>query len=476
MESSTWANIFQKEILTDHATIKYWEEEYRTPISDVTNEMNIIVESRAIGDETFVLPSRSYLLCQGKVVKAANGAEYNAGDNIALVNGWQAFRKVEMYMNGTLVDSCDYPGYVDTILGLLDDESDYATKGSLEFRYYDPVGGSAAVEYAINLRSIPGIASADGAGGTVSVANAGETASHFNTFRNYLIGIAGANSAQAARVARSSLGTGTFWFKLPLRNVLGLAKCDKPERGIQLQIRLTRETDNNRVLLKGVLANNNPVDDGKLIISKVSLMMPSAKPHIDVFKDLNDRLRASEPVPLDYQRIWCNTYPAIAGGSISTRLLSNARRPRHVFLALQATARFADQTRNSLLFDAPNSLVGSVRVGNQEFPAVAYNSANDGFVRMYNAFIDAAGKNADRSSNSFLDFNRWKNVYPIFYFDCSANDNQFELQQDAEIVCNLTITGDALIAGYTLVAIVVSDEHKTINENGAIISIQSSDK
>jgi len=484
MESSTWANIFQKEILTDHATIKYMEDEYRTPTSDVSAEPNIVIESRAIGAETYVLPSRAYLLVKAKITKG-NGTNFTAGDNIALVNGWQSFRKIEMYINGTLVNHCDYPGYVDTILGLLDDEKDYDTKGSLEYRYYDNINGQVAVGGPLNAdgrRKIDlDVEASVGKNAQAAVAD----------FANYLL----RNHAQIARVARSSLAGGEFWFKLPLRNVLGLCKVDKPLRGIQLQLRLTKETEMVDLLLKSSVrpaaaADNDPatadtIVDGKLIISKVSLMMPSAKPHIDVFKDLNDRLRSSEPIPLDYQRIWCNFFTNKTGASITERLMSNSRRPRHVFLGIQMNDRHKDQKRNPLIFDLPTSVVGHVRVGNQAFPAVDYNSSNDGFVRMYNAFLDAGGRNIDRSSNSFLTFDLWKKVYPIFYFDCSANDNQFELQQDAEIVCNLTIDGlpynvDTNGANtdqvYRLVAIVISDEHIVLKEEGSAIMISTSDK
>jgi hypothetical protein len=64
---------------------------------------------------------------------------------------------------------------------------------------------------------------------------------------------------------------------------------------------------------------------------------------------------------------------------------------------------------------------------------------------------------------------KWKSIYTILYFDCSNNDNQFEIQQDAEIVCNLTLTGQP--ANYSLVAIILSDEYKVITEEGNVLSI-----
>src|SRR5688572_26446849 len=130
MVKSIWQNIFEKEILTDNSTIKYEEDEYRTSITDVSNENNIIVESRSISAENFMLPSRSYLLIRFKLVKA-DGTNYANGDNMALINGWSLFSRVELLLNGASVDIVDFPGHVDTIVGLLEDPKDFEAKGSV---------------------------------------------------------------------------------------------------------------------------------------------------------------------------------------------------------------------------------------------------------------------------------------------------------------------------------------------------------
>lgn len=142
MNRSVWERIFEKELLTDSSTIKYEEDEYRTSITDVSNENNVVVESRSISAENFVLPSRSYLLVRCKLIKLADGANYNRGENIGLVNGWSLFSRVELLLNGASVDLVDYPGHVDTILGLVQDPESYESKGSLEYRYYDARNGT----------------------------------------------------------------------------------------------------------------------------------------------------------------------------------------------------------------------------------------------------------------------------------------------------------------------------------------------
>ena len=99
-------------------------------------------------------------------------------------------------MNGTLVDSCDYPGYVDTILGLLEDESDYATK---EYRYYDPAGGSAAAETTIGggvpVPPVIAAAHADGPPIVPGTNTPADIAAHFTKFRDYLLSLVNPNLA-----------------------------------------------------------------------------------------------------------------------------------------------------------------------------------------------------------------------------------------------------------------------------------------
>lgn len=155
MNKSMWQRIFEKELLTDNSTIKYEEDEYRTSITDVSNENNIIVESRSISAENFVLPSRAYLLLKCKIVKLADGTNYNNGDNIGLLNGWSLFSRVELLLNGDSVDIVDFPGHVDTILGLLQDPEDYESKGSLEYRYFDTKNGvNQATETEIRVDNL----------------------------------------------------------------------------------------------------------------------------------------------------------------------------------------------------------------------------------------------------------------------------------------------------------------------------------
>jgi hypothetical protein len=140
-------------------------------------------------------------------------------------------------------------------------------------------------------------------------------------------------------------------------------------------------------------------------------------------------------------------------------------------LAIADQTRFANQIRNPLSYDLPTTVVGSVRVGNHQYPSLPYNSSNDGFVRMYNALLEVNGKNSDKSWNSWLTFERFKSIYPVMLFDCSANMSSFENQFDSEIVVDLTLSGQP--ANYSLVAIVLSDEAKQMTEQGSVIRIES---
>src|SRR5690606_5004825 len=127
---------------------------------------------------------------------------------------------------------------------------------------------------------------------------------------------------QRALVARcQSAGSQEFWLRLPLRNVIGFCQADKPYRGVQIQLRLTKETNYNRNILHG-----NGIADGKTLISKVSLNMPTAKPQLSSFADINRRLINKEKIPVNYERIWCNIYTNLTGSDLAQRLLSNSRR------------------------------------------------------------------------------------------------------------------------------------------------------
>lgn len=497
MSYRNWSEIFQEEQLTDYSTTRYEEDFYTTATFDTTGVTNPIVESRIVSKENFVLPSEAYLLVNYQLLKQADGTPFEATDNIALVNNWALFSKVELMYNGVNIETVDNPGMVAQTLGLLEDPKDYESKGSLEYRYYDTVKNGKYVEQGDGTITngvydgiIPGPPPT-----RINIADDAATlAADIKKILNqqFLPALTDdVNEGQVQRLKRAPADNTDNWIKLRLKDVFGICKVAKPVRGIQIQVRLTLENNWNRALLRGPVKANptNDVqrgltDKGVAIVKRISLYMPSLKAHYEAFNMINEKLNSKEPIPFDFQKVWSDIKRDAVGGAgtidYSVRLLSNTKRPRHVFIGIQNSQRHKPtidangQLLNPMIFDLPTAVSGNVQIGNERYPALDYNSAQDGFVRMYNAFLNSTGKNADALASSFLDFNRWKDLYSIMYFDCSHADNQYELSMDSEIVVNLKLTGAPAL--FNVFAIVVSDEHWEIEEDGNVVRISRKDK
>lgn len=502
MSYTLWSEYFEGDQLTDYSTVKFEEDRYTTSVIDISSDLNLTLQTRLVSAENFVLPSEAYLEVDYQLLKAVDSTAFAATDNIALVNGWSLFSKAELIYNGMSMETVDDPGTVSQMMGLLEDPEDYKSKGSLEYRFYDSnkqqtwvetAAGAAAATPSDAVIKVPlpaSVATADGADLATTQALANSLKAWVNSNAvSYQTSASNSNKGQEARLARCPPNSTDNWIKLKLSDVFGICKVNKPVRGIQIELRLTKETNFNKCLMRGPaavapgVASRALTAEGKVVAKRMNLIMPSLKPHSDIFMKLNEKLVSKEAIPLDYQRIWCKAYGEKDVGGVGTtnyskRILSNTKRPRHCFIALQNAERRSPsanpQTLNPLLFDMPTAVRAYVQVGNIRFPAMEYDSSQDGFIRLYNAFLNASGKNADALASSFLDFNIWKSLYPIFYFDLSHNDNQFELSMDSEITLNMTFDGAPAL--FNLVAIVISDEHKVIKEEGQVVTISTVDK
>lgn len=518
MSKATWATYFHQEELTDRSTLLFEEGVYKTATRDVRGDTNIEIQSRFTEFESYVLPSEAYLLVKYHIVKEVDDSTYGEEDNIALLNNWSLFNRAELYYNNVLMETVDHPGTVTQILGLLEDPNDYEAKGSLEYRFYDTTKEDTWVARAHKNGTLTesttksaGIVTGDYPAITVAYNDdAAKIAKYIAMHRVVEKNKDYQNDGQLARIINAppeEMGmAGGKYIKLKLSDIFGVCKIQKPLRALQIDLRLIKETEGGNIaLLRGPTTGEPPdpndddiadpqfgiqlTDIGKLIISRVQLVMPSVKPNRNVFEDITNKIAQGMEIPLDYNRIWCKvTEDLVAGNSSishSYRLLSNTKRPRHLFIAFQNSKRRnpgldddLKQTQNSLVFDLPTVMKAQVQIGTKYYPAVEYNSSEDGFVRPYNAFLNATGKNFDALASSFVDFDRWKNVYPIYYFDLSHNDNNYEVTMDSEIVVDVTFSyagQDDYPDNVKMIALVISDEHKRIKDEGKTILISTVD-
>ena len=86
-----------------------------------------------VNENAFTHPSNSYLFFEGSVKKAADGTDYAAGDNIALVKEGMLYllNTIRYQINNRDVETINDPGRVQNMLSYLLEDESYNNKTSL---------------------------------------------------------------------------------------------------------------------------------------------------------------------------------------------------------------------------------------------------------------------------------------------------------------------------------------------------------
>lgn len=207
-------------------------------------------------------------------------------------------------------------------------------------------------------------------------------------------------------------------------------------RGVKHTIRLYKQ----QLLQDVVLHSGNTVDVQNVKIKYISWWVPTLKPSLSVGLQLDKQLSGGATKTLAWsgcQMFKSNVYEA-ATTSGSYRITSTAHRPSRVVAFFQTTDRYVSQTKNPRLFDS--LVVGAasgvsrahVRVGSQQYPRDEYqctfvpraNSNAEDLGRIYAMYLSICGFEKDQERGAPISYEEFRDLYPMFVFDLSAQDQQ----------------------------------------------------
>eukprot|EP00732_Lithocolla_globosa_P002946 Lithocolla_globosa_v1_NODE_2125_length_2154_cov_87.383516.p3 type:complete len:115 gc:universal NODE_2125_length_2154_cov_87.383516:635-291(-) len=89
------------------------------------------------------------------------------------------------------------------------------------------------------------------------------------------------------------------------------------------------------------------------------------------------------------------------------------------------------------------------------------SGASNNYNRMYHELLRVAGKSLDYDTGSSISFKNFKNLYPIFAFDLSHEDDEISVSSTKEIVFEADVTHGGL--NFFCYALVVSDHVANLN-------------
>ena len=227
-------------------------------IQDLVKKLNrLTIETQDI----FAHPSKSFLIIEGRLIRADNNS-YGNDDRITLTNNgiMHLFKHIRYDLSGQEIESITDPGQATTMLGLLKYPDDFfKSKGLNQLWYKDTTTD------------------------TVLNANVG-----FKIRQEYII--------------KKPDPKSTFIFKIPLKHIFGFCEdYDKVVYGLKHNLTLTRNNDNDSIFRyggddRGACA----VDAGKVILSKISWFMPHVTPADKDKMELYTIIERKEKIPVGY--------------------------------------------------------------------------------------------------------------------------------------------------------------------------------
>jgi len=113
-------------------SMNFYEYTPQTQANNNTISNPIIITIN--NQDTYLLPSKSYISIKGQIKRADNNNAYAAADEIALINNamMYLFTGVKYELGNTMFESINNPGQITSMLGYLSYPDDFSTSSGLK--------------------------------------------------------------------------------------------------------------------------------------------------------------------------------------------------------------------------------------------------------------------------------------------------------------------------------------------------------
>ena len=439
-------------ILSDDSIDKYEDVEYEPVAGTNLNSSGADIRLAIETQDIFTHPSESFLIIEGRLLKA-DGTPYDPANLITLTNNgiMHLFKRIRYDLSGQEIENIMNVGQVTTMLGLLKYPDDFSKSKGLNQLWYkdttiradnenggfnvrrtyifqaDPVG---SFSFKIPLKHIFGFCEDYDFSKSKGLnqlwykdttIRADNENGGFNVRRTYIF--------QADPV-------GSFSFKIPLKHIFGFCEdYDKVVYGLKHNLTLTRNNDNDAIFKSAALAvgGRDNVADGQVRLSKVSWFMPHVTPADKVKMELYKIIERKEKIPVGYRMIQCDSATIPHNSTSFSRRLSvksSPEVPRFIIVGFQ-TNKSGNQKRNPSVFDSVNISNIYVMLNSMRYPTADYNISFDKqqFSRVYGDTADFRSKffNMDELvSSPNINPSDYRTLYPLFLFDVSKQSEKLK--------------------------------------------------
>src|SRR5215469_5779726 len=288
-----------------------------------------------------LIPSKSYLLIKGQLVRNDNGNPFDANAEIALVNNamMYLFSEIRYSIKDMEIERISEPGQATSIFGYLSLPDDFSTSAGLERCWSKDTTSSASSK---EFNDIPA------GGGPV------------NKNTNYNQGFAARRS-----FLMSSNPRGSFSFVIPFEHIFGFGEYNKViYNDVNYELSLTRTSTDTLAVYRA-----NGVPDGKISLNSITWRVPHVKLDRVAEEKFRDIILDKKIIPVAFpaRTVESSIVPRARTFTWRTNVVSGIEKPRWIIAAFQ-TDKINSQEQNPAIFDHVNLTNAHVMLNSERYP------------------------------------------------------------------------------------------------------------
>lgn len=442
------------EIPKEDNSITEWKVVTFTPQTQSNNNSPNAINIDINATDSFILPSKSYLLIEGQLRRNTNNIAdvYDNDHEVALINNamMYLFTEIKYSMGGKVLETIINPGQTTSIFGYLRFPDDYNSNAGMHQCWAkDTSTHPNSSEFTASV--------AAPAAGYIPAKNA-----------NYNQGFAVRKGYLMASTTR-----GNFEFKIPLDHIFGFAEYNKVFWGIKHSLTLTRSGNNTQAIYR---ANAAPA--GKVDIKNITWQMPHIQIDPELLTKFRENVLAKKVINVSYNARNCESTEVTEGARSWTWRLAvpgGVEKPRWIIVGFQ-TDKCQTQEQNPALFNNMNLENVQVLLNGVRYPDmdIDINFDENKYATLYDMF-DNFKKSYDGFSSLIggtqVSYAAFKTLFPIFVVDVRR---QSEKIKSGVIDVQLKFNFRAPVAANTTAySVIISDRHFRLKTDGTNLTIVS---
>jgi len=440
--------------------INYFEYTPQTQANNNSPSHQIKIDINA--QDTYTLPSRSYISITGQILRADNNNPYTADREITLINNamMYLFSSIKYELGSTTIESINFPGQITSMLGYLTYPDDFSTSAGLKCCWSKDTTNNANSKKFINSRRVANVAAG------LAVPEIPE---------NFFTPSENPDYNQGFAVRKAHLFTsdplGCFTFHIQLDHIFGFAEYKRVIYGLRHTLTLTRSSDTE------ALFRSDTPTNGKVHINDIVWNMPQVQMSPEYLSSMRSIMEQKEPIPLYFRARTSEQTPLTQTQKQTWRLsvTGGVEKPRWIIIGFQ-TARSSTQQQNPAVFDHLDLTNAYVTLNSVRFPIRDLNNnyTKNDYMKLYDGF-DAFKQDYHGISSlvggTQVNVSAFKSLFPIIVFDVRKQNEQLK-SGVVDIQVRLEF-GTAVPAQTMAYAVIISDRVFKLSSDGKNMSVMS---